>query len=231
MALKGTLADIGIIDLMQFPYTGRRTGELVVTADGKEGRIYYDQGSLVHACLGNAAGMEALVLMVDWIEGSFEFITDSEPPHKTVEMDLHRAVMQALKLHDERKKEEERLKLEKSAGTEPDDGILSSQLKEFVSSTDFALHASVISSDGSLRAAAEDPNGLPEGTETLRNSLHSLWQSYPRGNLNKIFLVDEQGTVVLMRLPDVGGLVVVAQKEASLGAISMSVARLAEKLE
>ena len=52
MALKGTLADIGIIDLIQFPHAGRRTGELVVTADDHEGRLYYDKGSLVHACLG-----------------------------------------------------------------------------------------------------------------------------------------------------------------------------------
>ena len=68
--------------------------------------------------------MEALVRMVDWIEGSFEFLNDSEPTRKTFDMDLHRAVMQALKVHDERKEEEARLKLEKSAVAEPDDGTL-----------------------------------------------------------------------------------------------------------
>ena len=230
MALRGTLSDIGIVDLIQFPHAGRRTGELIITADDQEGRLYYDKGSLVHATLGNAEGVEALALMVDWTQGSFEFLSDTEPGRRTLEMDLHRAVMQALKLHDERK-EEERLKLEASANSASHDGVLCSQLEQFVSSTDFVSHASVVSSDGSLTAAADGPEGPPEGIDHLHAALQALCQSYSRGNLHKVFLLDEHGTVVLHRLPGGGSLVAVARKEASLGAVSMSVARLADKLD
>ena len=31
MALKGTLADMAIIDLVQFPHAGRKTGQLIIS--------------------------------------------------------------------------------------------------------------------------------------------------------------------------------------------------------
>jgi len=231
MALKGTLSDIGIIDLIQFPHVGRRTGQLVVTDGDQEGRLFYDKGSLVHACFGDTEGMEALVNMVAWTDGAFEFLNSSEPTRKTVDMDLHRAVMQALKLHDERKEEEERLKAEGAIENTEGDALLSSLLTEFVSSTEFALHASLTSPDGSLKAVAEGMDGPPEGIAKLRASLYALLNSYPRGTLNKVFIVDDYGTVIMMRLPSGTALIVTASKDASLGSVSMGVGRLAERLE
>ena len=108
MALKGTLSDLGIIDLVQFPHGGRKTGKLVIAANGGEGHLYYDTGALVHAELGDFEGMAALVRMVDWTEGTFEFVPDTQPSRKTIELDLHRAVMNALRLHDELKAEEDK---------------------------------------------------------------------------------------------------------------------------
>ncbi|MBI5249734.1 MAG: DUF4388 domain-containing protein [Desulfomonile tiedjei] len=230
MALKGTLADIGIIDLVQFPHAGRKTGELVVSADGQEGRLSYDKGSLVHASTENYEGLDALVLVVGWTQGTFEFLSDVAPTRKTIDMDLHRAVMQALKLHDEQKEEEQRRKLERSQAVREEDGILSSKLEEFVSSVDFVVRSSVISPDGSLRAAADGVVGPPEGIEKLEVELHNLLQSYPRGKLNRAILVDEHGTVVLIGLQEGDALIVAANKEASLGSVSIAVGRLAATL-
>ena len=39
-----------------------------------------------------------------WNEGAFEFIPGAEPEARSIDLDLHRAVMQALKLHDELKR-------------------------------------------------------------------------------------------------------------------------------
>lgn len=231
MALKGTLSDLGIIDLVQFPHGGRKSGELVITSEKGVGRLYYDNGSLVHAAVGDLEGMAALVGMVDWTEGTFEFVTDSEPSRKTIELDLHRAVMHALKLHDELRAEEERRKAENVTGFNQEDDPLLSRLVEFVSSNDFALHACVISADGKLRAAANGRDGCPQGVEQLRVSLCSLLQSYPRENMNRAFLVDQQGTVVLIRLSNGSGVIVIANKDATLGAVAMSVGRLATDLE
>jgi len=231
MALKGTLADLGIIDLIQFPHVGRKTGELVITTDDMVARLYYDSGSLVHAILGTNLGMDALVRLVDWSEGNFEFIGETEPPSRTIELDLHRAVMQALKLHDEMKQAEEQQKMEQSGEDERSTQALVSHLNEFVASNSFALHACVLSREGEVRAAADGPEGTQEGIESLRTAIHAFVQSYPRDDLKRMFMVDAEGTAVMVGLSNGSSLIVLAGKDASLGAVTVSVGRLAATLE
>lgn len=231
MALKGTLEDMAIIDLVQFPHSGRKTGHLIISGTDGEARLSYENGSLVHATLGDASGMDALVRVVGWNEGTFEFIPDAEPEARTIELDLHRAVMQALKLHDEMKREEEERRAKEASCEEEGDAALTARLSEFVGSSDFALHACVLDSSGKIGAAVDGPDGSPEGIEKIRSTLYSVVQSHPRGALKRILLEDELGAVALVGLRDGGSLIVVASKEASLGSVSMSVGRLAAGLE
>ena len=231
MALKGTLEDMAIIDLVQFPHSGRKTGHLIISGTDGEARLSYENGSLVHATLGNISGMDALVRVVGWNEGTFGFVPDAEPEARTIELDLHRAVMQALKLHDELKKEEEERRAKEVSGQEEGDEALTTRLSEFVGSNDFALHACVLDSGGKIRAAVDGPDGPPEGIENLRSALHSLVRTHPRGALRRILLEDDHGTVTLVGLRDGGSLIAVASKGASLGSVSMSVGRLAAGLE
>ena len=105
------------------------------------------RGSLVHATLGDVSGMDALVRVVDWSEGTFEFLPDMEPEARSIDLDLHRAVMQALKIHDELKAEEER-EVSTDEGQGDTDDVLTGKLKEFLDSNDSALHASVLDPDG-----------------------------------------------------------------------------------
>lgn len=231
MALRGTLADLGIIDLIQFPHSGRKSGKLVIVSDGKEAELYYEKGALVHAILGHNQGMDALVGVIDWQEGSFEFIGDEQPPAKTIEMDLHRAVMQALKLHDEMKAEEQSRQAAQEAASSEDLELIGKRIEEYVASSDFVLHVCLLAPDGSLRAGADGRDGTPDGIEQLRATLHSVTESYPRPSLKRCFVVDELGTVVLARFDNGSSLMVVASKEAPLGAVSMSVNKLAISLE
>jgi hypothetical protein len=230
MALKGTLEDMAIIDLVQFPHSGRKTGLLIIITSDGEARLSYENGSLVHATLDDMSGMEALVRVVGWHEGTFEFVQDALPEARSIELDLHRAVMQALKLHDELKREAEERRAKETSGSEQSDAVLASRLSEFVGSTDFALHACVLDSEGKVRAAVDGADGPAEGIEHLRTSLYSLVQTHPRALLRRVLLEDDLGTVTLVRLSDGGSLIAVASKGASLGSVSMSVGRLATAL-
>jgi predicted regulator of Ras-like GTPase activity (Roadblock/LC7/MglB family) len=230
MALQGTLEDLGIIDLVQFPHAGRKTGELIINSNGRQARLYYEKGSLIHASLGDAAGIEALVRVVDWTEGAFEFMATELSVKKNIELDLHRAVMQALKIHDELKEAELRRKAERKPAPQITDEALSTKLSEFVSSNDFAVHACVFGQDGALKAASISQSGAHDAVQELWPALQALLIEYPDGALNKAYIIDETGTVVLMKLGNGDSLVVTATKEASLGAISVNVGRLAADL-
>ncbi len=239
MALKGTLSDLGIIDLIQFPHAGRKTGELVISGTDRDARLFYRNGSLVHAVTGDAGGMDALVRIVDWEEGDFEFIPDSEPESRTIDLDLHRAVMKALKLHDQLKLDEEQ-RGERPSGspfkpaavdqsdaeTAIDEG-LSARLAEFIASSGFALYACVTDSEGKLVAKAESPDGPPPGVNELYPIMQGFLSAYPREGLSRAIIEDAAGIVVIARLEGSRGLMVIAGKGTLLGAVSMSVGRFA----
>jgi len=139
--------------------------------------------------------------------------------------------MQALKLHDELKMEEEKRKSGKTAGESMQDESLRAKLEEFVAANDFAMHAGVLSPEGTVKASADGPDGSPDKIDRLREALHAFVQAYPRGGLSRILLQDELGVVALVMLPDGGSLIVVAAKEASLGTVSVGVGRLALGIE
>jgi predicted regulator of Ras-like GTPase activity (Roadblock/LC7/MglB family) len=103
MALKGTLDDLNIVELIQFPYAGRKTGQLVIEQKDQAGSMFYQDGKLVHAIYGEHEGFEAIVDIVGCEKGGFEFIPNVQPQQVTIKMDLHRLVMQALKTRDERR--------------------------------------------------------------------------------------------------------------------------------
>ncbi len=234
MALSGTLSDMNMIDLIQFPHSGRKTGELKIieTAAEEEARLYYDQGNLVHASLGIVEGEEVLVQIVDWLEGNFEFLADVSAERQSIERDLHRAVMYALKTRDERKMEEDNKKTVKEA----DDRShmikenVSKKLSQFISSNAFTLYAGVISSDKSTLIEVSRDEGPPEGTEQLRNTLQQLLDTYPRTGLIRFFFEDDLGTVVCVCLDESHALIVIADKGASLGAVSISAGKAAADL-
>jgi hypothetical protein len=231
MALKGTLKDMAIIDLVQFPHSGRKTGQLVISGTDGEARLAYQNGSLVHATLGEASGIDALVSVVGWLQGSFEFLPDVEPEVRSIEMDLHRAVMQALKMHDELKREEaERQAKETSKGGAGEEDLIA-RLSEFAGATDFALHVCVLDSNGKVRASVNGPEGVPERIDEIRTAVHSLVQTYPRSPIRRLLLEDDFGTVALVGFQGGDSLIVVANKEASIGSVSMSIGRLASRLQ
>ena len=100
MALKGNLEDLSVVDLVQFVHQTHKTGALVLNGDGGEAQLFYRDGDLIDARLGNEAGLEVLVRTVDWSRGEFEFQQGVEAQAETIQMDLHRAVMNAVKIRD-----------------------------------------------------------------------------------------------------------------------------------
>jgi hypothetical protein len=231
MALKGTLADLDVVVLLQVPSTGGKTGELVIVPPaGDEGHVFYAEGRLIHAQVGAATGVDALVEVVDWSQGEFEFRLDVPSPQTTIDMDLARAVMLALKMRDERRAAEQERQARRDA---PGNGhgrtasALQQTLEQFVSATPFALQACVLRPDGTSVAEAADQARPVEAADLLRSSLCALAAAYPRDGLRRIVVDDSAGTGCLVPVGSEGFLLVLATKEASLGALTVAAGRLA----
>jgi len=240
MALQGTLADLGIINLLQFPFAGRKTGELVVLSGRRRAALFYKDGALVDARTEHNEGQDAVVEVVDWEEGQFEFRPGAEAARVTIEIDLHRVVMLALKTRDERRLEEQRQREEQEMREREKreqlrerglDAEVCKALESLVRSQNAIGHASVLGLNGDVLAEVTTLQGDLEGLDEMRLLVHTLRREHPRPGLTRVFLEDAAGTLVAQLLSEGRLLVALAAPGVALGAASMATGKIAGALD
>jgi Tfp pilus assembly protein PilZ len=100
--IAGDLSELGVPRLLERFGTQAPAGTLVLRRGAEEALVSFEQGLLRGVQLGAATGMKALVRLVGWRDGSFEFharvdpVETCEPP-----LPLEGAVADATLLHDE----------------------------------------------------------------------------------------------------------------------------------
>jgi CheY-like chemotaxis protein len=81
----GQVVDLQLVDIIQMGCLGRFTMSLSVANGTEEGLIYFKNGEIVHAELGDLEGKEALFTMLGWNEGRFNSQMGISPPKETIE--------------------------------------------------------------------------------------------------------------------------------------------------
>lgn len=228
MALNGTLEELAVLDVVQFVHQAHLSGVLVLKSGAEEAEVFYRKGGLVHARLAGLSGLEVLVRIVDWTSGSFAFQLGAEPPDETIHMDLHRAVMYALKTRDERKQENEKRQAEEQARAQPVDW--NDRLAELIAPLEFVRQAAIFDASG-LLASAGRPGKSEEDLAPLCTALIAFSAGSPRGRLRRAILDDEKGTLLVSGTQRSRWVVMVAERGTSLGAITVGMGRLVAKLD
>jgi tetratricopeptide (TPR) repeat protein len=72
-SITGDLADINIFDIVQILENSRMTGTLTLSALTLAGNIYFNEGLVVDAVIGQEVGNAAFAELIDLNEGQFEF--------------------------------------------------------------------------------------------------------------------------------------------------------------
>jgi hypothetical protein len=226
--LRGSLNDLAIADLVQIPLGNRKTGELLIATEEQDARLYYVDGSLVHLVSGEDEGAEVLDRIVGWTEGEFEFRPDVIVDDVDTEEDLNPALRVAV-MRITRKNTRKKKPL-----TPPAERVAARVrrlLHEFLSNNDFAIHACLMYCNGTMDVCGVERTDTPGWLEELRTSVLDVVASYPRKQLNRMLLEDEDGTLVVTCYPeDHSALLVAAKRGATLGAVSISVDRLARRI-
>jgi DNA-binding response OmpR family regulator len=70
--LSGSLADMGMVDIIQTFEVSRKSGEARITSGRHEAIVYFRDGKVVDAELGRLRGEEAIYRALIWSSGSFE---------------------------------------------------------------------------------------------------------------------------------------------------------------
>jgi hypothetical protein len=95
MALKGDLADVGLLSVLRMLSDDGASGRLSLTRESDSGDVFMASGNMVHVSCGSETGREALFRLVTWSSGSFEFHPDVAPPERTISDDAQQIILEA----------------------------------------------------------------------------------------------------------------------------------------
>ncbi|HEU5451753.1 MAG TPA: response regulator [Terriglobales bacterium] len=103
--LRGTLAQMNVIDLLQSLDLGHKSCLLVLTNEGDRCDIYFADGQINHATYGPLKGDEAVYKVLAWTGGNFEIDFNVSSSEQTTSRSTQGLLMEGLRLLDESARE------------------------------------------------------------------------------------------------------------------------------
>ena len=98
---QGMLRRVGLQDVIQMECLGRNSSVLEIHNESARGRIYVEDGSIIHATDGELKGEPALQRLLALSGGSFELVPFEQPPERTIEGQWEFLLMEAARMRDE----------------------------------------------------------------------------------------------------------------------------------
>jgi response regulator RpfG family c-di-GMP phosphodiesterase len=99
--VSGSLSEMGIPELVQVLWQGRKTGALKVRGTSDSGEIHFVAGNIYNAMWGPARGAEAFYAMVKLKEGSFGFDPNFEAPQQLITDSPEALLLEGMRRLDE----------------------------------------------------------------------------------------------------------------------------------
>ncbi len=100
--LRGSLAEIPPIGLLQLLELERKSGVLEIESGTGKARLWIAEGRPVHAETGAASGLEAALEIAVLQAGRFTLASDPSPPERSIEIAMMELVLEASRRVDER---------------------------------------------------------------------------------------------------------------------------------
>lgn len=99
--LVGKLSTISLEELIQTLYTANKTGILTIDNQNDKGKIFIKNGLVIHAMTKNLKGEQAFFRLMTWHDASFRFIPGEVNVERTVTMNVHGLLLEAMKRIDD----------------------------------------------------------------------------------------------------------------------------------
>jgi len=84
MGINGNLKDITFADLVQIHCMDPRSAKMSIDHKDKRAAVFFGNGQVVHAEMGDQQGEEVIFEVLSWNEGNFEVDNDIELPARTI---------------------------------------------------------------------------------------------------------------------------------------------------
>jgi hypothetical protein len=100
--VSGSLAEMGILDILQILGAGGKTIAIHLNGPLGTGRIYLDNGHIIHADTDHIQGAPAVYEMVNWIAGTFTLRPQPPEVERTIFESNDGLILEGLRRADER---------------------------------------------------------------------------------------------------------------------------------
>ena len=74
-------------DALSFLCSQKRTGKLLISKEGRKGEVFLTEGKIAHAQLDQCVGLKALLFMLAWETGTYNFTPKQTSEQTTIEME------------------------------------------------------------------------------------------------------------------------------------------------
>jgi CheY-like chemotaxis protein len=106
--LRGTLAQMNVIDLLQSLELGRKTCRLTLTRGGERCDLYFSEGQIGHAVYGALKGNPAVFRVIAWNQGDFQIdFRETATQEQNTTLSTQALLMEGLRLLDEANRDAE----------------------------------------------------------------------------------------------------------------------------
>ncbi len=99
--VSGSLREMGLPDIVQVLFHGRKTGKLNVKSGGSSGEIHFLEGAIANAVLGKLSGADAFYAMVRFQDGEFALDPSFIPPKRLVAESAEALLLEGMRRMDE----------------------------------------------------------------------------------------------------------------------------------
>jgi CheY-like chemotaxis protein len=99
--VRGNLAQMNVIDLMQSLEMGRKSCQLTLRNAGEKCEVFFVEGQVKHATYGTLVGDEAVFKVLRWTGGNFELNFEGKTDKETTQLNTQGLLMEGLRLLDE----------------------------------------------------------------------------------------------------------------------------------
>ena len=105
--LRGSLAQMNVMDLLQSLELGHKTCKLVLSNDGERCEMYFTDGQINHAAYGPLKGDDAVYKVLAWPGGNFTIDFTGKSSEQTTTRSTQGLLMEGLRLLDESNRDAE----------------------------------------------------------------------------------------------------------------------------
>ena len=99
--VSGSLTEMNSTDFIQSLAAGEKDVEIHLAHGGQEGKVYMQQGQIIHADMESLSGEEAFYKLMTWEEGAFQILSCSNFPTRTIHAPTMSLLIEGARLVDE----------------------------------------------------------------------------------------------------------------------------------